>query len=89
MKVLRKISDLVKIIGIIILIGTAGASDLGDMGVGDTISYIFLSFSIISFGGVLGELSKLKIRRIRHSEGCKIKKFPKREDAVFQYKKAM
>lgn len=89
MKVLRKISNLLRIIGIIILVGTAGASDLGDMGVGETVSYIFLSFSIISFGGMLGELSKLKIKKIRHSEGCKIRKFPKREETVFQYKKAM
>ena len=89
MKVLRKISNLVKIIGIIILVGTAGASDLGDMGVGDTVSYIFLSFSIISFGGVLKEFSKLKIKKIRHFPSCKIKKFPKRQEAVLQYKKAM
>ena len=89
MKVIKKISNLVKIIGIIILVGTAGASDLGDMGVGDTISYILLSFSVISFGGVLKELSRLKIRKIKHSTVCKIKKFPKREEAVFQYKKAM
>ncbi len=89
MRVLRKISDLVKFIGIIILMGTAGASDLGDMGVGETISCIFLSFSILSFGGVLKELSNIKIRKIRSSAVCKIKKFPKREDAMLQYKKAM
>ena len=89
MKGLRKISDFIKLFGLIILIGTAGASDLGEMGTGEVISYIFLSFSIISFGGMLKEVSKLKFRKIKCSRRCEITRFPQRETSAIRYKRAI
>lgn len=88
MKYIRKISNLIMFLGVMVILGTAGSCDLGEMTVQQSISMILLGFSVITFGRTLKEISKLKIRRMRSVKTSCIKFVPRGGNERLEYKKA-
>lgn len=83
MKTIQTILKLIILSGIIIIIGTAGASDLGRLSLLESISQVLLGIIFI-FSGKAG-LNLIKILKPRHRRQAK---FHKRKTAIVRISNA-
>ena len=63
MKYMKAIANSVIAMGVMIIIGTAGTSDVGNISAMEAVSMLLLGFSVISFGKMLRAVSELKFKK--------------------------
>ena len=63
MKYMKAIANLVIAVGVMIIAGTAGTSDMGGISAMEAVSMVLLGFSVISFGKMLKAVSELNFKK--------------------------
>ena len=58
----KKLWIILKFLGVFVILGTAGSSDLNAVSVGETLKGVFLGIALYSSGGFLQYLSGIKIK---------------------------
>jgi len=88
MKNIRILSNAVIMIGVMMIVGAAGASDAGITGISETFGTVLLSFSLITAGKVLKEISKLKFKRAEKRCAKRVRLVRNTGTIKLEYKKA-